>query len=378
MNSNNNNQKKKKSSSKPPAPKSSCGLDKESVRKLRSDVEEAMDYVRFDKPASGARLKGGEEVRTLTSAGTGFSGITIGVNPGNEALLPLAHAEARIYSRYRFRHLTVKFVPSVSGYAAGGQAGNLILVWVPEVTEDFPVDLEAVARTTVKSPIVMAHEHSTLKVGPRDFDRLGARYPKVRGVSGWVGDPEEWESGTIMICWEGISTGMFGRIELRYELEVYDKFTTGLMTAPTTGKNMFSSSWQTVNVVATGVRQIHTFTSAGSYPYSPLITPSPGSGISLSLNEFTCQAGLYLIRAEVAFIGSISNITSAEIRLENSTDTIVVQEFQYVGGATSQIPVSGSWVVNISGPNTYGLWSSALFASGTVSYSGNLTVSRIM
>lgn len=337
---------------------------------LERQMAMCVEHAEFDRPGKPHILKGKEEVKVITVTGTGFEGNQITLNPASPILLPLGHFEAQLYNRYRFLNLKFTYSPAVSTYATGGQNGSMIMVWVPETTEELPSDISALSRAAIRSKFFMPHEHCSFSLGKEHFARLTSRYLKMEGTDGFVGPPELWMSGTFFIGWEGVAaTPSIGRLDVSYEVEAFDKYTITSEVPPSRLNNMVSTEVSGA-IAASDTFQNVVFSSG-------TINSNFGSGLVETGSVITCLPGIYEFTMDITYDGSATAMTSAEIRLYDNTAASALVSYIDKGSSATERSVSGRWVFRIASENAYAFQMKSVFSSGTVEATGWVTARRL-
>ncbi len=160
------------------------------------------------------------EILSSVNANSTFLVRSWNINAGLPSFLVKGSRIAQNYERYRFKKLEVKFVPTVSGYAAAGQAGRVVLAASLDALESPPSSLENM-ESMDPHVVAMPYETMTLSL---DDSRLNSTQPwryTRNAVPPAGSDLKTYDPGLIHFGVSGMgSTLQVGELHIHYVVEL--------------------------------------------------------------------------------------------------------------------------------------------------------------
>jgi len=298
---------------------------------------------------------------------------TYNINPGNATTFPLLSQEAAVFETYKFEYLEFYSVPSVSGYAAGGQTGSVSLSVDFNAAHAQPVSYTAAVDLDPADEDLPCNDLRIILPPEKMHAQNIAKFIRTGGLPG-SSDIKTYDVGNLFVCAEGLSATQFNvnRLYCRYKCHLYTRVDVAGAGAPQNNSVALFRSTGSETINTTGVAQNLAFGT------------SVANGISAvnTAGSFTLPAGNYLVDIDVS-------------TTDTSDDTTYVFYDILVNGATitnGQGPISGvisggakveyfsmslSWFVSLKSTDAVTVPITVSFSGGTQTAYGNIRFTAI-
>lgn len=352
----------------------------DSKRSLRSAVPEI--YTNETVKLDTVLLPGSEEIGLLTGT-SAFKSVPYSVQPALEdeslTLFPRLSQIAKMYQKYRFRKLVVRFEPVVSVFAEGGKQGMVGLYFDTDALADnLPTEVTANQLSTkMRCPFSSP--------GALIFPPMGGyKYTRASLVS--TADLKTYDFGRLYVTTVAGATDAIGetigRLYVDYEIELQ-----GQIRAPLTGVDapmptnhvvsrffQANGSWAS-NAMPLGNAQCVQLTFGGTGEIN-------GLGFVNSGGVFTAPPGLYLViarfrpsnasaHANDAVRVAIARTYPGETEFVDDEDLLITNPSLQVFSVRSATAIG---TLSIKAGTTFRILAGVHFTAGTVSSFAELIV----
>lgn len=165
------------------------------------------------------------------------------VNPGQSALFPWLSVMAKNYEKYSFEYLEFYFRPRVSGYAAAGQRGQVIMSFDYDASDVPPTSKQQMEATHPHTDD-MPYKEQRLKLSPNDLTPKEGKFVRP-GLQPTNTDIKTYDAGLLHVATEGMEVEAFiGELRVRYKvhlrvpvMEALDNFKPSKFIAVAHGHN---------------------------------------------------------------------------------------------------------------------------------------------
>jgi len=287
---------------------------------------------------------------------------TYNINPGNVTTFPLLSQEAAVFETYKFEYLEFYSVPSVSGYAAGGQTGSVSLSVDFNAAHAQPVSYTAAVDLDPSDEDLPCNDLRIILPPEKMHAQNIAKFIRTGGLPG-SSDIKTYDVGNLFVCAEGLSATQFNvnRLYCRYKCHLYTRVDVAGAGAPQNNSvALFHSSGYSETIATT------------TTPQNLVLATSVTNGISVVNNagSFIFPAGNYLIDL---FLNSTNTSddtvyltvdifkNAASVTGSSGATTGVVS-----GGAKMEyFTLNYSWFISSNGTDAYTFPVAASFSGGT-------------
>jgi len=295
---------------------------------------------------------------------------TYNINPGNASTFPLLSQEAAVFETYKFEYLEFYSVPSVSGYAAGGQTGSVSLSVDFNAAHAQPSTYTAAVDLDPADEDLPCNDLRIILPPEKMHAQNIAKFIRTGGLPG-SSDIKTYDVGNLFVCAEGLSATQFNvnRLYCRYKCHLYTRVDVVGAGAPQNNSvSQFAQSY-TASPASTGSVTI---------PFSAVITGGivNGLGVINTAGVFTPPAGNYLWFVAVQSYNSTAanEVILVEMQKNGINYPTVVNLTADFG--TIQVPngdgvnfiVSQQLFVSCNGTDTVQVVFSPTYASGDNNY----------
>lgn len=210
-----------------------------------------------------------EQLVTAIPGATSVVTTVITINPGDANAFPRLFQVAKLYTYWKFKRLTIKWMPNGSAFAAANQTGEVVLAY----TNDFygaPPTSVPVARSRAPNVVGEAWMEKTLHVPKELLDKV--RYVRDSQSTG-AADARLYDALVYLMAAGTPTNGSIGYLTIDGEVEFWEDYTPNtLLTlgplqnratfmlqnvsqALTTGVSAFLNNYQNISStsVLTGV-----------------------------------------------------------------------------------------------------------------------------
>jgi len=327
----NNNNRKGKRSKKP----SKAAHESQAVKELLNDIRQAAGQPakgkgrgrrnrQAKKEMLGVNMSGGtnterkvmkfsEQMVNYINGATGIGVTAISINPGDPSVFPRLSQMAKLFVYWRFKSLTIKWVPNGSAFAAANQTGELVLAYT-NGWYDTPATTIPVARARAPNVVCEAWVEKALHVPSEELNKV--RYVRDN-PSASAADSRLYDA-LINVTVAGTPlTGGLGYLTLDGEIELWEDYTPITLATLAPLQNRLSAWYNTnAQVVLTGVQTFFggpgTVTSLTSYLCGPVATIAATFGGFLATGTYSIKLTVYVTTTtSLASIQLDSNIISA-------------------------------------------------------------------
>jgi hypothetical protein len=297
------------------------------------------------------------------------------INPGNATTFPLLSQEAAVFETYKFEYLEFYSVPSVSGYAAGGQTGSVSLSVDFNASHAQPISYTAAVDLDPADEDLPCNDLRIILPPEKMHAQNIAKFIRTGGLPG-SSDIKTYDVGNLFICAEGLSATQFNvnRLYCRYKCHLYTRVDVAGAGAPQNNS---------VTSLVDSQAALTTLT-----PYQPLLaatatTARPVSnGISVvnTAGSIVPPAGNYLLNVSTTFSSSSQVLSTCILNVlkntiaQNPIANGNTYEFNNTAALTGDVTLSGSIYVTCNGTDAITLSIEAIFSAGTV----NATTSFVL
>jgi hypothetical protein len=355
-------------------------LDKE-VKSLRKHT-----VVEYGRGAGGRceRSEGVIAFAELKATSTGFEAESWLVNPGDITLFPRLFQIARLYTKYRIRHIEVEFIPNSSSFGDAGKQGQLALIWSPTRQTGAPLSMEEAAQIRRRSPIVVPKDHCKLRLTSEDQDLVGIPWMDVYHTGHDTRpDPSKMFMGELSAVWEGVAwtsgSLTLGRLQMKYQIDF-----SGVQPSPSTvvaQPSLFAIGSRCTPIALTsGVFAAANLSSVsgGTTNLGSSIAPSIFSPYAYSGVDITLRPGTYfmMITVEVLCTAAAMTLISARIFDRNAGATFFT--FDEGKANASVCTYSATAPITAKTNVSVGVDVSCTFSSGTTTADVHFTIYNVV
>jgi len=288
------------------------------------------------------------------------------INPGNATTFPLLSQEAAVFETYKFEYLEFYSVPSVSGYAAGGQTGSVSLSVDFNASHAQPISYTAAVDLDPADEDLPCNDLRIVLPPEKMHAQNLAKFIRTGGLPG-SSDIKTYDVGNLFVCAEGLSATQFNvnRLYCRYKCHLYTRVDVAGAGAPQNNS--------VTNLLDIGV----TLTTAT--PYQPLLaavsstSQSVTNGLNVTNNAgvITPPAGNYLLMCHSSVQSSAEVLTTF---LFNVLKNSIVQNpldgftamYEDTNGTGALASLDTSQFISCNGTDTIKLSIEAGAVSGTL------------
>jgi len=284
---------------------------------------------------------------------------TYNINPGNATTFPLLSQEAAVFETYKFEYLEFYSVPSVSGYAAGGQTGSVSLSVDFNASHAQPISYTAAVDLDPADEDLPCNDLRIILPPEKMHAQNIAKFVRTGGLPG-SSDIKTYDVGNLFVCAEGLSATQFNvnRLYCRYKCHLYTRVDVAGAGAPQNNSvSFFKSSAGEASGSTTVLKQL-------------VLATAVTNGISVvnTAGSMVPPAGNYLVDYTINSYNSSdaeNGISTLDFQ-KNGTSVYTVNyqpvntysiEFQYI---------TGMQYVTANGTDAFTLWMANDYSSGTV------------
>lgn len=254
--------------------------------------------IRLDRDANVIEQ---DEVITSINGSTSFDSQIISINPGQLDVFAWAGQLAKLYERYKFDYLEFYYKPWVSGYAADGSAGKVILSADYDSATGL---LQTYQQAESMDPHAdgMPYDVISLKLDPSRLTPDVGKFVRT-GIVPAGTDIKTYDAGALFVCVKGTTgTSAIGELRVKYKVRLLNPRLPNTVPA---NVNFNSSTFYTA--VATSVP-----TNAWTQVDFDTVA-SAGNGLSITNvgGLFTVHSGHY----KVGLQGYLIKAATADITL---------------------------------------------------------------
>jgi hypothetical protein len=337
---NNNNNRKGKRSKKP----SKAAHESHAVKELLNDIRQAAGQPAKGKgrgrrnrqakkgESLGVNMSGGstterkvmkfsEQMLNYINGNTGIGVTAISVNPGDPTVFPRLSQMAKLFVYWRFKSLTIKWVPNGSAFAAANQVGEVVVAYT-NGWYDTPPTTVPVARARAPNVVCEAWVEKALHVPSEELNKV--RYVRDN-PSASAADARLYDS-LINVTVAGTPlTGGLGYLILDGEIELWEDYTPVALATLAPLQNRLSSWYNTnAQVLTTAVQALlggpGTITCLTAYLGGPVITISATIAGAIPTGTYSIKTTVYVTTTtSLASIQLDNTVTGA---LQSTTGTI--------------------------------------------------------
>jgi hypothetical protein len=297
-------------------------------------------------------------------ASTGSSTFSVlgvyNLNPGNVNTFPLLSIEAAVFETYHFEYLEFYTVPSVSGYAAGGQQGSVSLSVDFNASHAAPSTYTAAVDLDPNSEDLPCNDLDLVLPYEKMHIQNIAKFVRQGGLPG-SSDIKTYDVGNLFVCAEGLSPTVFNvnRLYCRYKCHLYTR--VDVRGAGPPQNNSVTQYFESDYGLTTEIPAVIYFEES--------ITD--GIGIPGVSGIFTPPAGNYLVNVELIFSNTSAALTFASISMFVNAIDIGDAIWNLVAVANVITLSFTSWVP-CSGKDTVSIQALTNFGSGSTNAKGNI------
>jgi hypothetical protein len=301
------------------------------------------------------------------SGSVAFATTSFAINPGQAATFPWLSKQAAQWEKYHFNFLEFYYKPEVSGYAANGSQGKIILSCDYDAADPPPANKQQ-AEDTDPHVDAMPYEDVMLRLNQREmFQRSDALYVRPGNLPGAT-DIKTYDVGNLAVSTIGnANTTLIGELHVRYTVTFEVPVLESSTTVPRNNSvALFESSAAEALVDST----LTTLLLAATFTNGLLASNVAGT--------VTLPAGNYLIDGTAQILAA-TNLTNAEIiLLKNGTPLFAITpQFMFSAVAVAQaVNLALSGYVALNGTDTITL-AADVSGTGALSAIGSLRIVAI-
>jgi hypothetical protein len=257
------------------------------------------------------------------------------VQPAYSVFLPTKFRVAQSYQRYRPRKLTIRYTPSVSGFATAGTTGQIVLSYMRDPGEEGPTTESQAMSVKDKAFgfITSSIELTIENVWDCDF-LTNADYSTP-------GEPRLYHAGAFFATVIGTpNTSTIGNITVVYDIDFFDDISETVLAKISRDVNYYKVAHTGFTAGTNGVWTTIGTTWTETYPSvaNTLVSANLTSG------NFTVGPGVWVIEANMLMdTPSVSDtIIGAGIRIVNGSSGITLEQDMIQGAGSA-----GSWGLSV-------------------------------
>jgi len=298
---------------------------------------------------------------------------TYNINPGNATTFPLLSQEAAVFETYKFEYLEFYSVPSVSGYAAGGQTGSVSLSVDFNASHAQPISYTAAVDLDPADEDLPCNDLRIILPPEKMHAQNIAKFIRTGGLPG-SSDIKTYDVGNLFVCAEGLSATQFNvnRLYCRYKCHLYTRVDVAGAGAP---QNNSVALFRT-----NGMETYNTTTVAQNMAFAT----SVANGISVvnTAGSFTLPAGNYLIDVNFSAENTSDDTIYANIDIFLNGTSVSSTQGPYIGGITGGAKLefanlSMSWFLSLKATDAVTIPANISFSGGTQEMYGSVRFTAI-
>jgi len=209
-----------------------------------------------------------ETIGTIASNNSTAFGVlnTFNINPGNATSFPLLSQEAAVFETYKFDYLEFYTVPSVSGFAAGGQTGSVSISVDFNASHAQPISYTAAVDLDPNDEDLPCNDLRIVLPPEKMHQQNLAKFIRTGGLPG-SSDIKTYDVGNLFVCCEGLNASQFNvnRLYVKYKCHLYTRVDVAGAGAP---QNNSVTSFQDTNAALTTAT-----------PYQPLLAAAASATV---------------------------------------------------------------------------------------------------
>jgi len=295
------------------------------------------------------------------------------INPGNATTFPLLSQEAAVFETYKFEYLEFYSVPSVSGYAAGGQTGSVSLSVDFNASHAQPISYTAAVDLDPADEDLPCNDLRIILPPEKMHAQNLAKFIRTGGLPG-SSDIKTYDVGNLFVCAEGLSATQFNvnRLYCRYKCHLYTRVDVAGAGAP---QNNSVTSLQETSASLTNITNYQPLLAAAS---SLDVVNVNGIGVVNTAGSIVPPAGNYLwfFLSEAINTGQNLTIFSATMNKDGNQQG-PLYEVRSNAILAQQLLINCNGFISCDGTNaiTFSLY--AAFAAGTTAATSVFTLVAI-
>jgi len=294
------------------------------------------------------------------------------INPGNATTFPLLSQEAAVFETYKFEYLEFYSVPSVSGYAAGGQTGSVSLSVDFNASHAQPISYTAAVDLDPADEDLPCNDLRIILPPEKMHAQNIAKFIRTGGLPG-SSDIKTYDVGNLFVCAEGLSATQFNvnRLYCRYKCHLYTRVDVAGAGAPQNNSvtALFDSGAALTSTVA--------YQPLLAAAASATVVSTNGIGVVNTAGSLVPPAGNYVLMADTNFAASGENITEAILLIVKNGNTLDFGQYFLAGTGIEYISLHQTTFLSCNGTDAITLSIKAVFGTGTVAASTILTLVAI-
>jgi len=287
------------------------------------------------------------------------------INPGNAITFPLLSQEAAVFETYKFEYLEFYSVPSVSGYAAGGQTGSVSISVDFNASHAQPISYTAAVDLDPSDEDLPCNDLRIILPPEKMHAQNLAKFIRTGGLPG-SSDIKTYDVGNLFVCAEGLSATQFNvnRLYCRYKCHLYTRVDVAGAGAPQNNSVTFLVDYDAALTTAT--------------PYQPLLASTNttaravtnGIGVVNTAGSIVAPAGNYLLMCSM--VANAANNTGSTFYLnvfknavlQNPISNTATAANTVTSALTEYITLNTSQYITCNGTDAITLSIEGVFGSG--------------
>jgi len=297
-----------------------------------------------------------------------FETTAYALNPGNTTLFPRMAQLAKLYEKYAFDYVRIKFQPAVSEFNAIGTAGTVMLHFDNDAADGPPTSTQQILSTEPHMSNLPCRSMIMEIPKPMLNSRVDGFFIRPGGLPG-QGDIKTYDVGNINVATESVTTnGVAGKLFIQYKVRMFNKVLDSTTSAPK--NNSVSQFYGVGQGLATNVSETLTFsgvTVASGYSNGLQIVNTAGS--------FVPPSGNYLVSCDVQS-ETTGNSTEHQVEFKkNGSDVFasnVICFRSFPSGANPEVPLSFAAYITANGTDAFTIVARQVFSTGAGSADATL------
>jgi len=283
------------------------------------------------------------------------------INPGNAITFPLLSQEAAVFETYKFEYLEFYSVPSVSGYAAGGQTGSVSLSVDFNASHAQPISYTAAVDLDPADEDLPCNDLRIILPPEKMHAQNIAKFIRTGGLPG-SSDIKTYDVGNLFVCAEGLSATQFNvnRLYCRYKCHLYTRVDVAGAGAPQ--NNSVTALFDNAAALTSTVSYQPVLTTAAS----ATVVSQNGLGVVNTAGSIVPPAGNYLLTVNVNFIASGENITYGQLTVVKNANILDFGQYFMAGTGVESISLNQTTFISCNGTDALTVPIKATFGTGTV------------
>jgi len=312
-------------------------------RNAKGHLSEVMEFDEFVADVNGSVL---------------FTPVGYNINPGLATTFPEGSVKAALYTEWKALEMEFYYTPEVSGNAAQGQGGKVILACDYNALNATPTTKQQVE--IMDRADAMPYEEIRLRLDCRQINRADSKYLRT-GPVGNGADLKTYDGGRLWVCTIGqANASLVGELRCRYRI---------LCEKPTLLNAGSAVTAKSSSVYARAATQSLTTAVGVPIAFDTVAVDALSIGAGSS-GTFTPPAGAYLLFCDVSVADTAAESLSVLMRIfKNGANTVPVfgSFAESTSASVEDVSCSCCGYILANGTDTFAVSVTATGAAGTLS-----------